>query len=495
MSEILTALASVATAYPDKTAIVGEKYTLSYRTLLYEIEKIAGELSPYRGHVVALLADNGPEWLIIDLAAQQAGVVLLPLPIYFTSAQIQHAMQSAGAQAVIYSPNTLPAELINHLANKPKAFANYPLQHIHCPFATHVELPEGTDKITFTSGSTGTPKGVCLSNHQQFNVAKSLLKVTDLQSPRHLAVLPLSTLLENIAGGYAPLLAGGEVVLLPLEKSGYPAGYTHFLQLVSHVRPETMILVPELLSGMLNGVSGGWHPPASLKFIAVGGSRVAGDLVHRSRSSGLPVFEGYGLSEAGSVVSLNTPKADKPGSAGKVLPHLDVTTEHGEVVIQGSQFLGYINHHKKPAEKLFTGDLGSLDASGFLSIEGRKKQILISSYGRNINPEWIESEVLANPAVQQCVVVGDARPYCSALIYSTLDDPELQNHLDLTNEKLPPYARVLRWHRLQQPLSQERGQLTGNGRPKRAAINLSYQDIINALYQEEADGILCHTAN
>lgn len=493
MSEILTAIKAVAACFPYKIAVSDDKQTLTYRQLFSQVRSAAGHLSAYHGQVVALLADNSPEWVFIDLAAQQAGVILLPLPIYFTTSQIQHALQSAAAQALIYSPDNLPGEFLRNRTIAPQAFGNYALQLVKGPFGPAINLPAGTDKITFTSGSTGTPKGVCLSNSQQLNVAKSLLTVTELQSPRHLAVLPLSTLLENIAGVYAPLLAGGEVMLMPLTKKGYLAGHQQFLQSLIDSQPETMILVPELLTGLVNAVLSGWQPPSSLKFIAVGGSRVAADLIHKARQLGLPVYEGYGLSEAGSVVSLNSRKADKPGSAGKVLPHLTVSIENGEVVIEGSEFLGYIGDQKTSDKKLFTGDLGTIDKDGFLSINGRKKQLIISSYGRNINPEWVESEVLSNPAITQCVVVGDGQPFCSALICSTLNNRQLEQHIDLINQTLPSYARILRWHRLVQPISIRHGLLTGNGRPQRAAINLFYQDIINDFYQGETDGILYHT--
>lgn len=493
MSEILTAIKEVAACFPYKIAVSDDKQTLTYRELFSQIRSAAGHLSAYRGQVVALLADNSPAWLFIDLAAQQAGVILLPLPIYFTTSQIQHALQSAAAQALIYSPDNLSGEFLRNRTREPQAFGNYSLQLIKGPFGSAINLPDGTNKITFTSGSTGTPKGVCLSNCQQLKVAKSLLTATELQSPRHLAVLPLSTLLENIAGVYAPLLAGGEVMLMPLTKKGYLAGHQQFLQSLIDSQPETMILVPELLTGLVNAVLSGWQPPSSLKFIAVGGSRVAADLIHKSRQLGLPVFEGYGLSEAGSVVSLNTKKADKPGSAGKVLPHLTVSIENGEVVIENSDFLGYIGDQQTSAKKWFTGDMGELNADGFLTINGRKKQLIISSYGRNINPEWIESEVLANSAISQCVVVGDGQPFCSALIYSTLNNTQLQQHIDQINQSLPSYARILRWHRLAHPITTKHGLLTGNGRPQRAAINLFYQDVINHFYQGETDGLLYHT--
>jgi len=495
MSELLNTLKSIAQAEPNKKAVITESLTLSYQQLLSDVAMTADLLSVYQGQVVALLADNGLEWLIVDLAAQMAGVILLPIPIYFTDRQIQHALQSTAACSLIYSDDFLPISVLSTFPSAPKAFGASTLLKIDCPRWPSVQLPQGTDKITFTSGSTGTPKGVCLSNKQQFNVANALLAMTNLNKPRHLAVLPLSTLLENIAGVYAPLLTGGEVVLMPIAKRGYLAGHQAFLQSINAIQPNTMILVPELLTLLLNATRQGWQPPSSLTFIAVGGSRVAADLILQARQAGLPVYEGYGLSEAGSVVSLNTPLADQPGTAGMLLPHISMTVEAGEIVIHGSQFLGYIGDKTSTVDKFYTGDLGALDSAGFLHIKGRKKQLLISSYGRNINPEWIESEILSHPDIQQSVVFGDAQPYCIALIYSPLSDADLQQHLNMINQQLPDYARIYRWHRLPQPLSNQQGLLTANGRPKRAVIFDHYQHIIHTLYQEETDGILCHAAS
>lgn len=488
MSPIISAIKKVTKHQPDKIALIGEKYSLTYHQLLAEAAKLAVYLEVYRGRVVALLADNCPEWVIVDLAAQLAGVIALPLPVYFTQLQIRHAMQSASARALIYQPDVLPDDFIQSTFAQTRSVLNESITLLDGPFGEAVNLPDGTDKITFTSGSTGTPKGVCLSNQQQFNVAHSLLSVTELEAPKHLAALPLSTLLENIAGVYAPLMAGGEVILLPVDPQ-------RFLENLSVSQPQTLILVPELLAGLVSAITYGWQPPKSLKFIAVGGSRIAADLIFRARQLGLPVYEGYGLSEVGSVVSLNTDKTDKPGSAGKVLPHLKVTIEHSEVVIENSGFLGYVGDNNIADKRLYTGDLAELDDQGFLTVKGRKKQLIISSFGRNINPEWVESELLANPSIQQCIVVGDARPFCSALIYTQIDDATVQKHIDAVNLTLPPYAQVLRWHRLAQPLNDQRGLLTSNGRPRRAVINQYFANIIDDFYQEEPNGILCKTAS
>lgn len=122
-------------------------------------------------------------------------------------------------------------------------------------------------------------------------------------------------------------------------------------------------------------------------------------------------------------------------------------------------------------------------------IHGRKKQLLISSYGRNINPEWVESEVLAHPEIQQCVLFGDAKPYCTALIYTSLSEAELANWLVKVNHKLPVYAQILKWLRLEQPLTAKAGLLTANGRPRRNQIFALFHNELESIYQEPQYGI------
>ena len=221
----------------------------------------------------------------------------------------------------------------------------------------------------------------------------------------------------------------------------------------------------------------------------MGGSRVARELIERARQFGLPVYEGYGLSECSSVVSLNTPAQDKPGTAGKLLPHVDIQIEEGEIMVTGNAFLGYIGINSPQQNRVSTGDMGYLDQDGFLVIHGRKKQLLISSYGRNINPEWVESEVLAHPEILQCVLFGDAKPYCTALIYTRLSDVELEHWLLKVNHKLPAYAQIIKWLRIEQPLTAKAGLLTANGRPRRNQIFSLFQNELESIYQEPQYGI------
>jgi long-chain acyl-CoA synthetase len=248
-------------------------------------------------------------------------------------------------------------------------------------------------------------------------------------------------------------------------------------------------LLPELLMALVAAISRGWQPPSSLKFIAVGGSKVSPRLLDQARVLGLPVYEGYGLSECGSVVSLNSPSDMKLDTIGKVLPHLNVTIEQGEIVVTGNAFLGYINEPESwSKEKVYTGDLGFFDDNHYLHINGRKKNLLISSFGRNINPEWVESELLSSGLLQQCVVFGDAKPYCVSLLYprdNNTSDQTIQSLIDSVNQQLPNYAQIVKWTKLTEPMTFANNLLTSNGRPVREKILHHYAHRIEQLYVKD----------
>lgn len=442
---------------------------------------------------VALLADNAIDWISVDLACQEANICLVPLPTFFSPQQIRHVLASCAIRAVITDRPELLAELAGQQLEFPLCTGTSTL---HCVAlagsADAALLPAGTGKITFTSGSTGQPKGVCLSSEHLVRQAQRLSDAVALDRPRHLCLLPLSTLLENVAGVYAPLLARGEVCVPHPAHLGFSgsalADPQLLLRQIKELAPHTLILIPQLLSLLVGAAAQGWQAPKSLKFVAVGGARVSSQAILAARAAGIPVYEGYGLSECASVVSLNTIDNDKPGSCGKPLPGLGIRLEAGEIIISGSAMLGYVNDQPSwnPAE-IGSGDAGEVDAQGFLRINGRLKNMLISSYGRNISPEWVESELLANPLITEAIVIGDALPFCAALIAvrsPNITDASVQEWIDSVNSKLPDYARVQRWLRLAIPLTANPRFMTENGRPRRDIIDLAFQQEIQQLYGE-----------
>ncbi|NOQ76667.1 MAG: AMP-binding protein [Methylococcaceae bacterium] len=477
---------SLAEKSAGQIAIIGEERCYTYFELQQAIQDVAQKLTATPHRVIAFYSDNSPAWIVIDLACHLTGITLLPLPRFFSEQQLQHAIQQAGATAVLHHKGDRVEGLVEMIKQRDLVLT-LTLTDIK---TTTAQLPEQTAKITFTSGSTGQPKGVCLSEQQQLSVAKSLLQTTKLTAPRHLSILPFSTLLENIGGIYAPLLSGGTIIALSQETLGFNGSngfeLKKLITIISDYEPESMILFPELLLALIGAINQGWLPPKSLQFIAVGGSKVSASLLQDAEKLGLPVYQGYGLSECASVVSLNSPSESRPSSVGKVLSHVNIAIEQGEIVVSGNTFLGYVNEPNSWLNlQVFTGDLGFFDQDNYLHISGRKKNVLISSFGRNINPEWLESELLSNGLLQQCVVFGDAKPYCVALVYPrdiTCDNQTIETWIDRVNQSLPDYAQIKKWAYLKEPLSFTNGLMTSNGRPVRNAISHEYSALIEKLY-------------
>ncbi len=456
--------------------------------------------------ILALQAENSPAWVVADVACSSAGIVVLPLPSFFSRQQIEHALTSLRVDAVLTDQPQALLECTGDQFTHQDALVG--LTYLRANAIEELDrnralVPPLTQKITFTSGSTGTPKGVCLSAAHQQLVTGSLLDATQSCAiDRHLCVLPLATLLENIAGVHAPLQRGAQVVVVNESNLGFngASGFAlhAFLDVLSIVRPNSMILIPQLLEALVMSCDAGWQLPDSLRFIAVGGATVSPALLERAWNRGLPVYEGYGLSECASVVTLNTPAARKNGTLGKVLPHLQVEIEDGEIIVNGPRFLGYVGDQSSweqdaNAARIATGDLGRFDEEGFLIYQGRRKNVLVSSFGRNISPEWVEAELCAEPEIAQCVVFGDSRPYCVALIAISspaVSDAMVDAALLRANKRLPSYAQVRAWHLLRHGLPRGTGQkndlMTSNGRPRRAQIESHFKRQLNALYKAEA---------
>lgn len=473
----------------EKIALKGDSESLHYGQLIGVARQLAEQLRQSDIHCLALFADNSPAWVLVDLACQMARIPLLPLPLFFSHAQLQHAVDSCSADALLTDQPAAITQLF-FSGGIPDAQMLATRFSLIRRLKQTTPLPEGTGKITFTSGSTGQPKGVCLADSTQIQVAQSLVDAIDISGVRHLCLLPLSTLLENVAGIYAPLLSGGEVTVPSLATLGFSgstlADPSKLLAAIAHYQPQSIILLPQLLMVLINAMQQQWQPPKSLQFIAVGGARVSPRLLQQAQDRGLPVYEGYGLSECASVVSLNTRAKNRPGTVGKVLAERRVDIVKDEIAVSGNIFLGYVNQPESwYPQQVLTGDLGWQDTDGFIELRGRRKNILISSFGRNINPEWVESELLAHPELAQAVVVGDGRPFCCALIFpriKKMNDAAIQRLIDATNRDLPDYAQILRWHRLREPMKAADGLLTDNGRPKRQPIHQHFANIIDTMY-------------
>lgn len=472
---------------PDAAAVAiddGER-RWTYAELDAEADLLAQRLKAEGTRVVATLMDNAPAWIVADRAAAQAGVVHVPLPVFFTPEQVAHALGAAGVDTVLTLPSI--AARWPQVPAADATVAGLTLKMVRLP-ARSVPMAAGTAKITFTSGTTGSPKGVCLDAAALDKVAAGLVEAMEpLDIRRHLCALPFAVLLENIAGVMAPLRRGATCVTLPLQQLGLSGSSSfdaaRFHTAVVAQQPHSIILLPQMLrvwAGYL--MQTGQRAPASLKLVAVGGAAVGRKLLEAARALGIPAYEGYGLSEGASVQTLNLPGADRPGSAGRALPHAQLrVAADGEIEVAGALFSGYLGDTAAAPAWWPTGDLGQIDADGFVHIDGRKKHVLITAFGRNVSPEWVETALRSEHAVGQAVVFGDAQPALSAVLWPVrpdAPDATLQAAVDAANATLPDYAHVQRWVRGAADFSAASGLATANGRPQRAAVLQLHADAL-----------------
>ena len=548
MTPIYTAICQHARQTPKQVAIqtIADHNTtsLTYGQLQRTLSALHQTLETWQGKRVALYAHNDIDWIILDLALSTVGAVVVPIPLFFSASQIAHLLQDAQIETV-YVGASLTMPIIDNMdhwviADTPETKAIKSEQATHIkgsfyqltdtiidPSLTSQNSSTANDfcKVTYTSGSTGMPKGVCLGQDTLMRIVESLSgaladtlkndaantsEVTETTSKfSHLSVLPFATLLENVAGVYVSLYMGRTLVTGQIDQFGLLSNQAFDAErLIKTVRTHdiaSVILLPQMLkaiceqmaanekSQICTSTSGECTPSIalpSLRFMAVGGGKVSPKLLQDANTLNLPVYEGYGLSECGSVVSLNTPKAKRAGSVGKPMPHASVSiAASGEVMVTGNAMQGYLNHDNSNEDHgiIATGDIGHLDDDGYLYITGRRKNVLISSFGRNISPEWVEAQLSTQPIIYQVAVLGDGEPHLSAVIVAnpnatSADNSDLQSAikqaLNIVNQTLPDYARIKQWHLAELPFSTDNGLLTDNGKLRRLQILETYKSAL-----------------
>lgn len=488
-------LQTIASHTPDQTALRGTEISLTYAQLNAAVSQLAAAWSAHANGnaTMAIAVENHPAWVVLDLAAMACNIPLVPLPFFFSPEQWLHAIQNAGVSILVTDQPQLFTTLLaaNIVQSSQFELAGKTLTKFELQDFASVKLPDGTAKITYTSGTTGNPKGVCLSHDNMLNVASAIVAATNLSNKDvHLCVLPLATLLENVAGVYATLLAGASCVLLPNHDIGLSGAtgldVNKLLATLTHTQASTAIFTPELLHALVTCLESGASATPHLRFLAVGGASVSPALLTRAQALYIPVYEGYGLSECASVVALNTLQHNKPGTVGKPLPHISISFTHEqEIVVHGNAYLGYVGQEHDQTHTVHTGDIGTLDADGHLVITGRKKNIFITSFGRNVSPEWVERELKISPFIAQAALFGEAKPWNVAIIVPRqgASAQQIDAAIDAVNQHLPDYARIGRWIGAEAPFSTQNRQLTSNGRNRRDVILQHYQHQIDALYQ------------
>ena len=231
-----------------------------------------------------------------------------------------------------------------------------------------------------------------------------------------------------------------------------------------------------------------------------GGAPLGERLAHFYRGIGVPVLEGYGLTETTAALCVNTPEHQRIGTVGRLFPDTEVDiASDGELRFRGPQvFAGYWNNPEATAESLddgwfATGDLGDVDDDGFIRITGRKKEILVTAGGKNVAPAVLEDRVRAHPYISQCLVVGDGKPFVAALVTidreawtGSLDDPALesavQEAIDDANAQVSQAEAIKKFVILPDDWTEQNGYLTPSFKVKRNAVLRDFHDTVEALF-------------
>lgn len=472
MSGLIAALERQARTNAAKIALRSRDRSVTFAELAEAVRQGMSQLQSMQVETLGLFLDNGIDWIVYDLAALANGIRVVPLPPFFSDAQIAHAISDANCDAILFDL-ALPRSVSAAGIALP-GISDSRLQRIRiAPADGGIGRPAGQSpaalKISYTSGTTGAPRGVqlCLDSIEQ-TTASLCAAIGDLELEAHLSLLPYATLLENIAGVYVPLTLGRCVHAEPAADIGLTAALgldpCKFRDCLNRVRPNSLIVTPRLLELLCQLAQSAAFDPGCLRFVAVGGARVAPALLRRARAAGIPAYEGYGLTEFTSVATLNTPQNDRVGSVGKALPGVTVTiADDGEICLSQERTRG------RPS-LVRSGDLGRIDDDGFVHVDGRKSNLIVLANGRNVAPEWIEAELDASLSIEQSYVYSVDDQHLAALLASPATNVEIEAEIERINHQLPAYARLHQWHRLATPFSREGQTLTANGRLRRQQI-------------------------
>jgi long-chain acyl-CoA synthetase len=526
------------------------------------------------GDKVSILSHTRPEWTYANFAILSAGTV--SVSIYQTNSAeechyvlehseskavfVEDAEQLAKVRAVrdrlpdlehvvIFDPSGDTAGAISLAELRERGAAHDPAE-----LATRTNAI-GKDDLAitiYTSGTTGPPKG-CLLTHGNYRDVTSLTEeIADIEEGDSIYLfLPLAHAFAKLFQ-FVTIDLGGTIAywekdaakivpnLMEVKPSYFPSVPRMFekiytlatsaaedpsqLRLAVEVGVEVRLLqrdgkdIPaELQAGFdqaeeklyknVRALFGG-----NMRQCGTGAAPIAHEILEFFYACGIPVMEGYGMTETSTIHTANTPDAFRFGSVGRPLPGVQAkVAEDGELLLKGPNiFQGYYKNPQATAETLVdgwlhTGDLGTIDEDGFVNITGRKKDIIITAGGKNITPANLENGLKQTRWISQAVVIGDRRPYLVAVI--TVDPEEIpafaaahgvdesqvlesdelraeiQKAIDAVNSKVGPVEQIKKFAILDHDLSQETGELTPTLKVKRNVVNEKFADVVDALYE------------
>jgi long-chain acyl-CoA synthetase len=309
--------------------------------------------------------------------------------------------------------------------------------------------PEALATILYTSGTTGEPKGVMLTQRNIVSNARAATEGFEMSAEdRRLNFLPLSHIFARTCDLYTWLEAGYELALAESRES--------VIADCAAFRPTLLNGVPYFYDKVRRTVIDQGNKPDALRNLlggdirlcCSGGAALPDHVFDFFWENEVPLLQGYGLTETSPVISMSSPDHVRRSASGRAIRDVEVRiADDGEILSRGPHIMvGYYNKPEATAEVIrdgwfHTGDLGRVDEEGFVYITGRKKEILVTSGGKNIAPVYLESLLTEDPLILQAVVFGDGRDYLSALIVP--NTAALQQELEQRGKQMPPAAEVL----------------------------------------------------
>jgi long-chain acyl-CoA synthetase len=531
---------------------------------------IAAGIEP--GARVGLLSRTRYEWTVADYAIWSAGAVTVPVYETSSAEQIEWILSDSGATAVVCETeghDAVVAGLADRLPDLRHRWRIGGLAEIaadgaqvsddRLAAATKSRTAGDLATIIYTSGTTGRPKGCELTHRNLLSGARNavhgpLAAIFDVPGCSTLLFMPLAHVFARIiqigaletgailghwsdpatvAQGlpeYRPtfLLAVPRVFEKVYNSAQQAASASPVKSRIFAAAAETAIayssaqtagpllrlrhaVFSRLVYAKLHAALGG-----RVEFAVSGGAPLGERLGHFFRGAGITVLEGYGMTETSAVATVNQPGRNKVGTVGQPVPGLTAkVADDGEILLSGAMITaGYWNNPQATSETidsdgwLHTGDLGSLDDEGFLRVTGRKKEIIVTSGGKNVAPAVLEDRLRAHPLISQCMVVGDRRPFVSCLITLDLEmlghwakrhgkpsdstpadlasDPDLladlQAAVDDANKAVSKAESIRKIHILAADFSPENGYLTPSLKVRRAVVAKDFAADIDALY-------------
>jgi len=521
------------------------------------------------GDRVAILLRNCSEWITFDLAAQGLGLVTVPLYTNDRAENIGYILQDAGVRLLLLESNEQWQELqrirtqlagLNRIVTLEKIDAPglqprlvhidewLPAKAPREPQA--IEVPSETlATIVYTSGTTGRSKGVMLSHHNILWDIESGLKIIDVYpSDRFLSFLPLSHTLERTVGFVLAMVAGSSIA--------FSRSIPQLAEDMQTIQPTVLISVPRIFervyakiqdklqhdSAIARTLFGaaveigwqrfeyrqgrrGWSPKlllwplfeklvagkiqqklgGRLRIAVSGGAPLAPDIAKVFIGLGVPILQGYGLTETSPIITANTHENNIPASVGIPFPGIEFKiSEAGELLVRAPNvMLGYWNNRKATAEVIdaegwfHTGDKVKYE-DGHIFITGRLKEIIVMANGEKVPPADMEMCIMLDGLFEQVLIIGEGKPYLSALVVLNEESarsegidparvtPEQEaavlSRINAQLDHFPGYARVVRVAVSKEPWSIENGLVTPTMKLKRSSIFERYMKELDNLY-------------